>query len=191
MQGFELESLLIGGDHSQKVKESPIRSDYGSKHCVNLSSSTAVSRIKGKRVVIIGAGGAARAIAYEACRRGASVTIVNRDAEKAHRLADKLSCFSKGLDQMHVCASEGYDLLINTTPDPMPIPSECVLSTAMVMDIKTRPIKTAFIRCALEKGCPVIYGYQMFIEQALGQFALWFENMDNKMNSLSFFSLDH
>jgi 23S rRNA G2069 N7-methylase RlmK/C1962 C5-methylase RlmI len=44
MQDFELESLLIGGDHSQKVKAPPIRSDYSSKDCVNLSSSTAVSR---------------------------------------------------------------------------------------------------------------------------------------------------
>jgi hypothetical protein len=45
MQDFELESLLMEGDHSQKVKTPPIRSDYGSKDCVNLSSSTAVSRI--------------------------------------------------------------------------------------------------------------------------------------------------
>ncbi len=45
MQDFEFESLLMGGDHSQKVKAPPIRSDYGSKDCVNLSSSTAVSRM--------------------------------------------------------------------------------------------------------------------------------------------------
>jgi stage V sporulation protein SpoVS len=45
MQGFELESLLMGGDHSQTVKAPPIRSGYSSKDCVNLSSSTAVSRL--------------------------------------------------------------------------------------------------------------------------------------------------
>jgi pimeloyl-ACP methyl ester carboxylesterase len=45
MQDFELESLLMGGDHSQKVKAPPIRSGYGLKDCVTLSSSTAVSRI--------------------------------------------------------------------------------------------------------------------------------------------------
>jgi hypothetical protein len=48
MQDFELESFLMGGNHSQKMKAPPIRSDYGSKDCVNLSSSTAVSRLKGK-----------------------------------------------------------------------------------------------------------------------------------------------
>ncbi len=45
MQDFELESLTIGGEHSQKVKAPPIVSDYGSKDCVNLSPSTAVFRI--------------------------------------------------------------------------------------------------------------------------------------------------
>jgi hypothetical protein len=45
MQSFELELLLVGGGHSQKVKAPPIRSDYGSKDCVNLSSTTAVSRL--------------------------------------------------------------------------------------------------------------------------------------------------
>lgn len=45
MQDFESESILMGGDHSQKVKAPPIKSDYGSKDCDALSSSTAESRI--------------------------------------------------------------------------------------------------------------------------------------------------
>lgn len=46
MKDFELESLSMGVDHSQKVKATPIESDYSSKDCVNLSSSTAISRFK-------------------------------------------------------------------------------------------------------------------------------------------------
>ena len=46
MQDFDLESLSMGPDHSQTVKAAPIESDYGSKDCVNLLSSTAVSRFK-------------------------------------------------------------------------------------------------------------------------------------------------
>ncbi len=53
MQDFELESLTIGGEHSQKVKALPIVSDYGSKDCVNLSPSTAVFRFKSLRHVLI------------------------------------------------------------------------------------------------------------------------------------------
>jgi hypothetical protein len=56
MEDFELESLMMGGDHSQKVKAPPIKSDYGSKDCVNLSSSTAVSRFKDVPAIICGAG---------------------------------------------------------------------------------------------------------------------------------------
>ena len=44
MQDFDLESLLMGADHSLWVKAAPIESDYGSKGCVNLPSSIAVSR---------------------------------------------------------------------------------------------------------------------------------------------------
>ena len=46
MQDFDLESLLMGADHSLWVKAAPIESDYGSKGCVNLPSSIAVSRVK-------------------------------------------------------------------------------------------------------------------------------------------------
>jgi hypothetical protein len=46
MQDFESESLLMGAEHSQKVKAAPIKSDCGSKDCVALASSTAESRFK-------------------------------------------------------------------------------------------------------------------------------------------------
>ena len=51
MQDFESESLLMGADHSQKVKAAPIKSDYGSKDCVDLSSSTAESRLMSQQVI--------------------------------------------------------------------------------------------------------------------------------------------
>lgn len=132
--------------------------------------------VKGKQIVIIGAGGAAKAIAYEAQRRGGVVTIVNRDAEKARRVAGGLSCAGKGLEEMAVCSEDGYDILINCTPEPLPIASDYILPQALVMDIMTKPKETAFLKQAKEKGCKVIYGYRMFVEQALGQFKLWFKN---------------
>ena len=46
MQDFESESLLMGAEHSKKVKAAPVKSDYGSKGCVDLASSTAESRFK-------------------------------------------------------------------------------------------------------------------------------------------------
>jgi len=49
MQDFESGSFAMGVDHSQKVKATPIANDYGSKDCVNLSPSIAVSRLKVKK----------------------------------------------------------------------------------------------------------------------------------------------
>lgn len=130
--------------------------------------------IHGKRVVILGAGGAAKAIAYEACLRGAIVMILNRDADKGRALADKLGCAGAGFDHLPECCAEGYDLLINTTPVVMPIEPVFLLPEAIIMDIKTNPLMNPFLQHALDKGCRVIPGYQMFVEQAIGQFSLWF-----------------
>lgn len=132
------------------------------------------SKLKGKRIVMIGAGGAAKAIAYEACRRGGLVTILNRDPERALEVARKFDCEGHGLDYMPTCFDEGYDILINCTPVSMPISSDFILPHAIVMDIKTKPKETEFLKQAQQKGCRIIYGYQMFVEQALGQFSLWF-----------------
>lgn len=131
--------------------------------------------VKDKHIVIIGAGGAAKAIAYEAQRRGSRVTILNRDANKAIQIAERLHCIGKGLDHMADCAGGGYDILINCTPDPLPIDAKYILPQAIVMDITTKPKETALLKQAKAKGCRVVYGYQMFVEQALGQFGLWFK----------------
>jgi 3-dehydroquinate dehydratase/shikimate dehydrogenase len=142
--------------------------------------------VKSKRMVIIGAGGATKAIAYEAKRRGALVTIINRDAEKAYALAERLDCIGKGLDYMATCAEKGYDILINSTPVSLPIAPEYILPRTIVMDIKTKPKETAFLKVARDKDCKIIYGYRMFVEQALGQFSLWFKdfNPDERKSQL-------
>ncbi len=131
--------------------------------------------MKDKKIVIIGAGGSAKAIAYEAIRRGAFVTLVNRDEKKALQVAKHLHCIGKGLDYMAICAETGYDILINCTPCPLPIRPENILPQTVVMDITTTPKETALLKLAIEKGCYVIYGYEMFIEQALEQFHYWFK----------------
>lgn len=143
-------------------------------------------QVKGKRIVIVGAGGAARALAYEAHRRGAQITIVNRDAEKALQIAQRLHCVGKGLEHMAACAEAGYDILINCTPVVLPMVSENILPRAIIMDIMTKPKETAFLKDAMEKGCKVIYGYRMFVEQALGQFNLWFNDRINLHKSRKF-----
>ncbi len=135
--------------------------------------------VKGKRIIMIGAGGAAKAIAYEAYRRGGELTIVNRDVEKAEKLAKKLHAVGKGLDYMAECFQTGYDILINTTPLPLPIDPQYIIPHTLVMDIKTQPKVTPFLQHALDKQCQVVYGYRMFVEQAIGQYNIWFKEQND------------
>lgn len=133
-------------------------------------------KVKGKRIVIIGAGGSAKSIAYEAQRRGGQITIVNRNPARAHQVANDLACIGKGLDEMKSCTEEGYDILINTTPVANPISTEYILPQTIIMDIKTKQLDSEFLQDARNKDCRIVYGYQMFIEQALGQFNHWFQD---------------
>lgn len=129
--------------------------------------------VKDKRMIILGAGGAAKAIAYEAIQRGGIVTILNRNRERAQLVAKELCCRGEGLESMGAHAKAGYDILINTTPNALPIAAETIHPQAVVMDIATRPEGRLILEKALEKGCRVVYGYKMFVEQAKGQFRLW------------------
>lgn len=128
--------------------------------------------VSNKRIIILGAGGAAKAIAYEALQRGGLVTILNRDKERALELAKNLDCVGMGLDEMAACTREGYDILINCTPT-MPIDPTDILPNAIVMDVVILPKETKFLEHAIENGCKIVYGYQMFVEQALGQYKIW------------------
>lgn len=131
--------------------------------------------VEGKSISIIGAGGAARAIAYEACQRGANVTIHNRTKQKGLALAERFGCSASGLDDI----SEDYDILINTTPALLPLHHKDIHDGALIMDITTQPKETALIKCAQQKGCQVVYGYQMFVNQAVSQFKIWVPHLES------------
>lgn len=128
-------------------------------------------RVADQTGVVIGAGGAARAIVYEAKKRGAKVTVLNRTLERAQQLASDLGVASGRLDEVDQIA---YDFLINTTPHPMPISSSSIRPKTICMDIKTSPRKTDFLLAAEEKECELVYGYEMYVNQAVLQFLTWF-----------------
>lgn len=122
--------------------------------------------VHGKKVVLLGAGGAARGIAFEAIQRGAHVSIFNRTLAKAEKMALDLGCEAGGLDEMDVDA----DVVIQCTAEP--IEMECK-PEMIAMDIVYHPKETPFLKRALEKGCSVIYGEEMFLRQAERQTAFW------------------
>ncbi|MCE5317797.1 MAG: shikimate dehydrogenase [Parachlamydia sp.] len=130
--------------------------------------------VKGKKVILIGAGGACKALVAEAQDRGAVVSIFNRNAERATDLAKLFDCEGGGLDQLEGAFQTGYDVIVNTTPSAMPIAPQWIYPGALAMDIALQPRMTEFLHHAQLKGCPLVFGYEMFINQALGQFKIWY-----------------
>lgn len=176
LDDIDPKAKAIGAVNTLKFTKSFIEG-YNTDGMGALNAIEATYSVNDKQMVLIGAGGSAKAIAYEAGLRGAKVTIVNRTKEKALSTAKQLSCTGKGLDDIG-----NYDILINCTPAPMPIDPHCLIPKTLAMDIKTKPKDTLFLKYAEEKGCEVIHGYRMFVEQALGQFKQWFpEDFDAEL----------
>ncbi len=130
--------------------------------------------VAGRRMVILGAGGAARAIVYEAQQRGADIVVLNRTVERAKSLAAERGVAYGDLESLQQECLHGYDILVNATPDPMPISAKQILPGSLVMETKIRPQMNPFLESAAQRGCQIVCGYEMFVNQAAEQFALWF-----------------
>lgn len=126
--------------------------------------------VHGKKMVLIGAGGAARSIAFEAKRRGGDVLVLNRTVSRAKGLGVSLGCTSGGLSEI----PKNYDILIQCTKDPNPIPREAIQPNSLVMDIVYSSNKTPFLNEARLKNCQIVDGKEMFLNQARRQTAFWF-----------------
>jgi shikimate dehydrogenase len=134
------------------------------------------TRIKGKNVVIIGAGGAARAIGYGIKKECGEIIVINRTLSKAKALARSFNCKAGQLSDIDKL---DYDILINTTSVGMwPKVNECPVSTKniknkVVMDIIFNPVKTKLLREVEKNNCKIISGIEMFLNQAALQFEIW------------------
>lgn len=130
-----------------------------------------------KRVALIGAGGAARAIGHAVSEQGARVTIVNRTTWRGESLAGDLRVDFVPLNEFtgHAC-----DVIINTTPagmhphiHSMPIDEVVLRPDMVVMDAVYNPLVTRLLRAAERTGCVTISGVDMFVYQGAAQFELW------------------
>ncbi|NGX61107.1 MAG: Shikimate dehydrogenase (NADP(+)) [Chlamydiae bacterium] len=152
-----------------------------------LDAIEAKQKVAGKRFMVLGAGGAARAIVFEAKRRGALVEVYNRTKERALQLAHEFAVVGRELDAF---PSEG-EIVINTTPDPLPILPEKIPPNSLVMDIKTLPKMTRFLEEAESRGCTLVFGYEMFVNQAVLQYIHWGYESRGLHSTLETHSLTH
>lgn len=138
------------------------------------------TQLAGKRVAVIGAGGAARAVVAGFAAAGATVVVYNRTLERAEALAEE---FNGSLGKVVAARMEKLcgsccEIYINCTPIGMhpnveASPMEEVPEGVVVFDTIYNPIETKLLRDAKERGCIAISGTEMFVRQAVGQFELW------------------
>lgn len=133
--------------------------------------------LRDSRVLIIGAGGSARAIGFGLLEAGAEVIIANRTLERGRLLAEQLGCPFHGLDKL---ADVRADALVNATSVGMVpaiettlVPKELLPGFKVVMDIVYAPLETRLLREAAGTGCATIDGLSMLLYQGAAQFKLW------------------
>ncbi len=131
----------------------------------------------GKSCLIIGAGGAARAIGFALTQQQARLSITNRSVARGELLARALKCSFIPLERVKAVHPE---ILIHATSVGMyPRDKECVVTPdffqkeMVVMDAIYNPLNTRFLRLAAKQGCTTISGLGMFIYQGAEQFRLW------------------
>ena len=133
-------------------------------------------RLAGARVLVAGAGGAARAVAFAVARRKARVVVVARRAEQAAELAEEVG---GEVVERNVLSREQFDAIVHATPLGMhPATDDCFfsqgeLNARVVFDTVYNPIETKLLRMARKRRVQVIAGMEMFLEQAVRQFELW------------------
>ncbi|TXK84060.1 shikimate dehydrogenase [Paenibacillus sp. N3.4] len=140
--------------------------------------------LKGKTVLLLGAGGAARGVAYALAKEGvACIYLANRTKERAVELADTIRPYTQakglGLDEVASVIAE-VELVLNTTSagmhphvDELPMPTELLQPYHLVSDLIYNPRITKFLREAEARGARIHGGLGMFIYQGAYAFEYW------------------
>ena len=132
--------------------------------------------LAGARVLVLGAGGAARAAVFGLREKGANVFILNRTAETAQKLARQSG--SKTI-RLEALAKTPFDAIINATPVGMAGNKAALLleakdlNTKLVFDLVYNPLETPLIHLARQLSIPYITGVEMFVHQGARQFEIW------------------
>jgi 3-dehydroquinate dehydratase / shikimate dehydrogenase len=146
-------------------------------HLVERAKDSPVVQVSQLSMLILGAGGVARSLAYALHREGSQITIASRTYERAQSLAEDVKC--KAVD-WHARHSVSFDVLINCTPvgmhpnvDESPCHFSVLKPGMIVFDTIYTPETTLLIREARARGCETITGVDMFVRQAARQIELF------------------
>ncbi len=134
-----------------------------------------LSSLEGARILVLGAGGAARAAVFGLKERGSEVYILNRSLAPAKKLAHQARARLVKRPDLKQLA---FDVIINATPVGMGNTRESPLqekeiNARYVFDMVYDPAETRLLKMAKERGAQVIPGIEMFVHQAARQFEIW------------------
>ncbi len=179
-----LEHLDNTDSHTSKIGacNTVVRAQDGKLYGFNTDTAGVVrplerrlNAIEGARVLVIGAGGAARAAVFGLKERGAEVYILNRSLAHAKKLAHQARARIMKRPDLKKTA---FDVIINATPVGMGNPREAPLqdkeiNARYVFDMVYDPAETRLLKLAKERGAQTIPGIEMFVHQAARQFEIW------------------
>jgi 3-dehydroquinate dehydratase/shikimate dehydrogenase len=142
-----------------------------------LRKAGCIPDLAARKVLILGAGGAARAVGHGLLQQGAVVTLTNRSRDRGKSLAGELGCQFTSWENR---GSETCDVLVNCTAvgmhpnvDETPFEQHWLSDSTLVFDTVYNPEQTLLLKQARNRGCAVVSGVEMFIRQAALQFALF------------------
>jgi shikimate dehydrogenase len=149
----------------------------------------ATGDLGGSRILLLGAGGAARAIGYHLSKNVEALVIANRTVQRAVELAADLSSYGECVASVEACSLTTEDLkavlkeadiLINTTSvgmaphvDESPICADLLSPGLLVFDAVYNPMRTKLLRDAEEAGARTLGGLRMLVYQGAAAFELW------------------
>ncbi|MEQ8189405.1 MAG: shikimate dehydrogenase [Candidatus Eremiobacterota bacterium] len=158
------------------VNKDGILKGYNTDCPGSLKALSLKTGIKGKKVLLLGAGGAARAIGYGLKEEGAEIIIANRTDLKAEKLAEELGSTFCHFEDIY---NTDCNIIINTTSVGMyphvndTIVKKDFLKGKIVFDIVYRPMVTGMLRDAREVNSLTVEGYEMLLYQGIEQYKLW------------------
>ena len=151
---------------------------YNTDYQAGLDSlQAAAGKLDRKIVLLLGAGGVARALAHAIRSAGALATLTNRTPERAQKLAAEVQAQTVDWASRHTVAC---DIIVNCTSvgmhpdvDDTPYPGKFLKPGMVVMDTVYTPENTLLVKEARAKGCTILTGVDMFVRQAAMQFQLF------------------
>jgi shikimate dehydrogenase len=161
------------------INDNGILKGYNSDYMGAIRALEEKVAIRGKRAVLIGAGGVGLAIATGLKHKGAELVILDMVKKSAESLAKQVG--AQGFGGMdNLAAIDSADILINATPvgmwpktDETAVPAKMLHPGLAVFDVVYNPMETRLIAEAKKAGCTVVYGHKMFLYQAVSQFELF------------------